>query len=249
MALRIRKSTKERHLGEVDREPNKKIFIVFEGEKTEVKYFDGIKDNAKDLGINNLLEIVILDKDEKSRGITDPEGLIKLAKETKEILKNPDEAICDNAEDENSKVEYKELGIYDEKRDKFLIVIDRDKGDFKNYKEIIDKYKDEFIIGMTNPCFELWLLLHVEDSVENIIMPEYEKILENDIVSANHTFTSKIVSEEFHMNPKTGMRFSKFKDKVHYAIEQEKKLEQDLYRLENSVGSNIGKIIEEEILS
>ena len=50
------------------------------------------------------------------------------------------------------------------------------------------------------------------------------------------------------MNPKSGMKFSKFKDQVLYAIKQEEKLAQDLYCLENKVGSNIGKIIKEEML-
>jgi hypothetical protein len=129
------------------------------------------------------------------------------------------------------------------------MVIDRDRESFTNYQEFIDEFKDEFILGITNPCFELWLLLHIEDSVENIINPKYKEILKNAKVSANHTFISNIVSNELHMNTKTGMKFSKFKDKVHYAIKQEKNLEQDLYQLENAVGSNIGRIIEREMLS
>ena len=231
MALRIKKSTKQRHLKQIDREPNKKIFIVCEGDRTEVKYFEGIRDNSKELGINDLLEIVIMDKAPESKGISDPYRLIQEANLTKKKLESGDE------------------GIYDKKRDKFLIVIDRDKESFLNYREFIDKFRDEYILGITNPCFELWLLLHKEDSVENIIKPKYKEILDNLRVSNNHTFTSKLVSDEFHMNPKTNMRFSKFKDKILYAIEQEKKLEQDLYKLENRVGSNIGKIIESELLA
>lgn len=50
------------------------------------------------------------------------------------------------------------------------------------------------------------------------------------------------------LNPKKGMKFTKFKNNVLNAIEQEKKLEQDIYNLEHKVGSNIGKIIEEEML-
>jgi len=72
--------------------------------------------------------------------------------------------------------------------------------------------------------------------------------LENKRVSNQHTFLSKLLSDKFHMNPKTGMKFSKFKDRVRHAIEQEKFLEQDLYKLENKIGSNIGKIIETEML-
>ncbi len=67
-------------------------------------------------------------------------------------------------------------------------------------------------------------------------------------MSAKHTFVSDMVSRELHMNTKSGMRFSKFKDNIRYAIEQEKGLKQDLRKLENSVGSNIGKIIEKEML-
>ncbi len=245
MALRIKKSTKKRHLEELVREPNRKIFVVCEGRRTEVKYFEGIKDNAKELGISDLLEVVILDKDSESMGTTDSEGLIRLANETKEKFKKIENTQYGEFEDR----EYKDLGLYDEERDKFLIVIDRDKKNFSDYQSFINKFKDEFILGITNPCFELWLLLHIEDSVENIINPKYEKILENNRISANHTFISNLISEKLHMNPKTGMRFSKFKDKVHYAIEQEKKVEQDLYQLENKVGSNIGIIIDKEMLS
>lgn len=230
MSLRIKKSPNQRHMEEIPREPNKKIFIVCEGDRTEVKYFEGIKDHSKELGINDLLEIIIMDKNLESKGISDPYGLIDLANHT------------------INKFQGGEDGIYDEERDKFLIIVDRDKGDFLNYKEFVDKFKDEFLLGITNPCFELWLLLHEEDAVDNIINPSYQEILENSKISNNHTFTSKIISDKFHMNSKKGMRFSKFKNSVLYAIEQEKKLEQDLYNLEYKVGSNIGKIIEEEML-
>lgn len=235
MALRIKKSTKQRYLEQIEREPNKKIFIVCEGDRTEVKYFEGIRDNAKELGISDLLEVIVMNKDSESKGTSNPYSLIELANKTKEQFS------CDG--------EYVNIGIYDEKRDKFLIVIDRDKGSFLNYREFIDSFKDEFILGVTNPCFELWLLLHKEDSVKSIIYPRREEILENSKVSNSHTFTSKLVSKEFHMNSKTGMKFSKFKGKVFYAIEQEKDLQQDLYKLENEIGSNIGKIIGDELLA
>lgn len=118
MSLRIKKSPNQRHIEKVLREPNKKIFIVCEGDRTEVRYFEGIKDYSKELGINDLLEIVIMDKGPESKGISDPRGLIALANDT------IDKFQCD--EDGN----YNEDGIYDKERDKFLIVIDRDRGDF-----------------------------------------------------------------------------------------------------------------------
>ena len=47
MSLRIKKSLNKRHIEEIQREPNKKIFIVCEGERTEIKYFEGIRDHSK----------------------------------------------------------------------------------------------------------------------------------------------------------------------------------------------------------
>lgn len=240
MALRVKKSTNQRYTETIVREPHKKIFIVCEGDITEVRYFQGLKDNSKDLGINDLLEIIIMEKDSESKGTSDPYGLIELAKKMKSQM------MCDCSEE--SQLQYDYSGTYDDRLDKFMIVIDRDKGSFLNYRKFIDDFKDEFVLGITNPCFELWLLLHKQNAVTNIINPQYEEILENNRISNNHTFVSDLVSREFHMNPKTGMRFAKFKENVIYAIDQEKALEQDLYMLEDRIGSNIGMIIETEIL-
>ena len=243
MALREKKSTKERYVTPIDRREKKKIFVIAEGDKTETKYFQGLKDNAKSLGIDNV--IIVLEKDDKSKGTSDPDGLVKLVEDKKKSLTNPSH--CD------------EVQTYDPNNDEFLIIMDRDK-DFnqdksklreseKRYHDFIEKYKDKYILGITNPCFEVWLLLHKENAVGEIIEPNYDKILYNKKISSNHTYISKLVSEYFHMNSKKGMRFSKFKDNVINAVKQEKLLPQDLVELEDKVGSNIGKIIEEKFIN
>lgn len=230
MRLRIKKSLYSRHANPILKEAKRKIFIVCEGDKTEVRYFEGLIEYSKELGINELLDIIIMDKNPESRGITHASGLIDLARTTIDKLK------CG------------EGGTYYEDEDEFLIVLDRDKENFKEYNEFIDEFKDEFILAITNPCFELWLLLHIRNSVDEIINLNYEEILSNKKISNKHTFISRLLSDKLHMNPKSGMKFSKFRDQVLYAIKQEEKLEQDLYYLENKIGSNIGKIIKEEML-
>lgn len=241
MALREKKSTSQRHIEMVEREPKRKIFIVCEGDKTEVIYFQGLKDNSKELGINNVL--IVLEKDEVSRGTSDPEGLVRLVEEKRRNLETANN--CDNE-------------TYDCNRDKFLIVFDRDK-DYnqdvskqnegnKKYLEFIKEHKNEYILGVTNPCFELWLLLHIEDAFEDIIKPNYNEILENKKISNRHTYISKILSDKLHMNSKKSMKFSKFKGELRCAIEQEKNLTQDLEKLDNEIGSNIGKIIITEFM-
>lgn len=230
MGLRIKKSLNRRHIDDYEKEPNKKIFIVFEGEKTEIKYFEGLINYSKELGISSLIELVIMTKKSEYKGNSNPHQLIDLANRKIQEF---------NADDSK---------IYDKERDKFLIVMDRDRKDFMGYDKFISDNQNKFILAVTNPCFELWLLLHKENSVEEIINPNYDKILENNKVSGTHSFMSKIISDEYGMNTKSGMRFLPFKDHVLQAIEQEEKLEQDLSKLENRVGSNIGSIIKKELL-
>ena len=38
-------------------EPKSKYYIIPEGEKTEIQYFNGLKDNADELNINSLLKL------------------------------------------------------------------------------------------------------------------------------------------------------------------------------------------------
>ena len=122
MALREKKSTKQRYISSIERSEKKKIFVVSEGDKTETKYFQGLKDNVKNLGINNV--IIVLEKDNESKGISDPEGLIKLAEEKRASLLNPDN--CNEVE------------TYNPKTDEFLIILDRD----KDYNKDVNKQKE-----------------------------------------------------------------------------------------------------------
>lgn len=57
-----------------------------------------------------------------------------------------------------------------------------------------------------------------KNSLKDIIKLNYKGILENCKVSNKHTFVRDIVSKEFHMNPKSGMRFSKFKEQINNNI-------------------------------
>ena len=57
MALREKKSTSQRHVEQVEKEPKRKNFVVSEGARTEVKYFEGLKHHSKELGINKALNI------------------------------------------------------------------------------------------------------------------------------------------------------------------------------------------------
>ncbi len=69
-------------------------------------------------------------------------------------------------------------GIEDD--DQLWLVIDKDKWKEKTLSEIASdcNKKKSFHMGLSNPCFELWLLLHYED-VSNYDPAEKVKIKEN----------------------------------------------------------------------
>jgi len=85
--------------------------------------------------------------------------------------------------------------------DTFAIVIDRDAHNHpeKNLREIFALCAEQgYGCYMSTPCFEFWLLLHLEDVKSVRSQEELEKILANRHVSNKHTFISQLVSALAH---------------------------------------------------
>lgn len=67
MSLRIKKSFGRRSDDDVILSPKKKYIFAFEGDKTEKQYFEAMNDNKEELGINDLIEIKVLEREDVSR--------------------------------------------------------------------------------------------------------------------------------------------------------------------------------------
>ena len=98
---------------------------------------------------------------------------------------------------------------------------------------------------MTSPCFELWLILHYEDALEKYVVPNKDKLFDNEKVSRAHSFASNLFSEISGTNPKSGSFFNKLMGSIDIAIEQEKALEQGILKMATEIGSNVGVLIEQ----
>lgn len=215
-----------RYEEEIIIEPLRRYYLIFEGANTERKYFQGIEDYRKELGINSYIELVILHKEGEIRSFSHPSKLLELIDDKKKSLKRD--------------------AKFDKEIDRFVIVFDRDSYENQeNYLEFIEKANEGNILTVTSPCFELWLILHYENALENYILPNKEKLLENEKVSRAHTFASNLFSEISGTNPKSGTFFKKLKDNVDLAIEQEKGLEQGIREMASDIGSNVGMLIEQ----
>ncbi len=209
---------------EEQKEPFRKYFFICEGSNTEVWYFRKLIDMRKRLGIHPLIDIRLMEKTEEDAYLSNPKALLEFAELQKGIAKNK----------------------FDCKHDKMVVVFDVDiyKNKPDKFKEIYEMGRENNILAITNPSFELFLLLHYEGAYEELILPNCDEILENRKVGKRRYITV-LFTNKSGMNPKENSKIGELALNIHTAIAQEEKLNQ---KIENALGnltSNIGKIIQE----
>lgn len=204
-------------------EPYQKFFFICEGANTEVFYFKRLIDLRKQLGIHPLIDLCLLEKTGEDKNLSNPKRLLSFAEEQKQ---NPSIS-------------------FDKERDSMIVVIDADIFERKpeEYPEIINTAKTyNDILAVTNPAFELFLLLHYNHSYETDIHPNEDKILENRKEDGRR-FIDRLFSQKSGMNSKTNPKIGDLALDVDVAIEQEQKLNQDIDQCHGKLTCNIGKII------
>lgn len=203
--------------------PKSKYYIIPEGEKTEIQYFLGIRDNARKININSLIEVIPIENDDEELGQSHP--IRKITNFNEDIEKNK--------------------FLYDKEIDKVCFIIDRDPQNFseQQYDNFLKMCKDyNYKVYVSNPTFELFLLLH-DDKIFDI---DKTAMLENRRVSNSKRFLEVKLSEIFGCNKKN-INFEKFKVNIKKAINNEKQFEEDLINLKHNLGSNVGTLLDEMI--
>ena len=205
-------------------EPYRKYFFICEGENTETWYFETLINHRKELGIHPLIDICLLEKTEADSTISFPKHLIEFAETQKD----------------NEDIQF------DKNRDKMIVVFDADIFESKvtNYSEVLElgqSYGD--ILAVTNPAFELFLLLHYPNSYEELILPNTEQIVKNE-KQGKQTFIYHLLLEKSGMNSKRNPLIGELAIQVDVAIQQEKKINQDIHKCKGTITSNLGAIIE-----
>ncbi|MBO5348481.1 MAG: RloB domain-containing protein [Clostridia bacterium] len=203
--------------------PKSKYYIIPEGEKTEIQYFLGIRDNAREININSLIEVIPIENDEEELGQSHP--IRKITNFNEDIKNNK--------------------FLYDNEIDKVCFVIDRDPQNFSEhqYDDFLQMCKEyTYKVYVSNPTFELFLLMH-DDKIFDI---DRIAMLENRKVSNSKRFLELKLSEIFGCNKKN-INFEKFKPNIKKAINNEKQFEENLMDLKNNLGSNVGILLDEMI--
>ena len=117
-----------------------------------------------------------------------------------------------------------ESNEFDKKRDKMIIVFDGDIFEEKvsGYKELIDQIEDQQdIAAVTNPSFELFLLLNIEESYEKYVQGNEAKFLET-VDNNGSKYAYRILHDITGMNSKKNSNIGNLAKCVTTAIQQEK---------------------------
>lgn len=204
-------------------EPYRKYFFICEGTNTEVWYFKELIDLRKQLGIHPLIDLRLMEKTGKDKTRSNPKALVKFAEKQKEVPENK----------------------FDQEHDKMVIVFDADIYRRKptEYKEVIEIGKGN-ILAVTYPSFELFLLLHYENSYEEYIKPNEEEILCNK-KDGKRRYITALFTEKSGMNPKENSAVGDLAVNIDIATKQEKQLNQDIYKAMGNLTSNVACIIQQ----
>lgn len=207
------------------REPFRKYFIICEGANTEVFYFKKLIDLRKQLGIHSVIDIRLLEKTEEDRTLSYPKALIDFA----------------NKQKKKSDLDF------DPHHDRMIVVFDADIFEKRasGYEELVEYGEKNNILGVTNPAFELFLLLHIDGSLEKDILPNQDKFLLPENMAGTNSLAYRLLHDETGMNAKRNSDIGNLAEHVFTAIEQEKSINEDIHKCKGQITCNLGRIIQD----
>ncbi|HFA49072.1 MAG TPA: RloB domain-containing protein [Bacteroidetes bacterium] len=193
------------------------FIIASEGSKTERTYFQGLKKIAKPK-----IEIEIL---ERNSTASSPEHVIQ-----------------------QLDVYVKEYVLVE--GDELWILIDRDSQSWsiKQINEIAKCcFQKKYFLALSNPCFEIWLLLHVKD-ISEYSGEEKNKIFENKKINKSRTAIEKELLDILGSYNKSNLDVEAFILHVDIAIKRAKKLDiSPGARWINDLGTRVHLLVEKLI--
>lgn len=203
------------------KEAERLYVLSYEGNVTEKKYFNDLR-HSDIFDNSGLIEIIALKRPE-NRG-SDPFSVKKLLKEAKS-----------------------EYGF--KATDEFWLIIDRDNWETTHklsFSELVAECKKEqnFYLAMSNPCFEVWLILHLKDLSE-ATGEEKQLILDNAKIGSKN-YVDKLLTElqdgrgyNKRPNPNT------FLPLTATAIERAKAIDNPIDDYPKGIGTHVYKLVEQ----
>lgn len=131
---------------------------------------------------------------------------------------------------------------YAEGFDKVCFIVDRDRKSFSEnqYEYVLEQCKKrKFGLYLTNPCFEFWLLMHFDDVVEL----DKEQLFENPMVTSERSYSEQELRKRIPGYKKSKYDAMTLVKNIDIAINNEKIFCEDIEKLKDVIGSNIGLLI------
>lgn len=126
--------------------------------------------------------------------------------------------------------------------DSLNMVIDRDKDSFTDaqYDKVIEFCKMNNVnLYVSNPCFELWLYMHFDEfDNENI----GDLFINRKINNKGKRYITKRLNDVCGYK-KNYIKFENFETGIMNAIKREKRFTEDIYKLKNELGTNVGLLV------
>lgn len=207
------------------REPKSKCFIVGEGANTEYWYFESLALILAKKNKPELIELKPVERTEEDRNQSAPR---KLFEHAEKIMEDTD-------------------GIYgfDADTDRVVMVYDADvyKGDKTRYLEDLGRFCEKVKVAVTNPSFDLFLLLHAENALEKYVWPNEKRILKNEKAGKHRRFIDTLASDALGINVKTNPDVGLLAERFEEAANREFELNQDPEDAIGLLTSNVGLVL------
>lgn len=227
--------------------PRIRFYCVSEG-ATEESYFYGIKNSRNELQIKNDVHIEVIEKQEGQENFSHPMQLVNACLYQMGHIDSEGNEIPQDQWAENCKWEN-----YDAKLDQVCVIFDRD---YRNFEEVLEEIfelcdKHGIKVVLSNPNFELWLLMHFP----NIKQYPAQMLLENrknlrhqlfEDASTQKKYLEILVSRNAEGYTKGhSINFEKFLPLVNNAVQQASFYCEEPRQLTDELGTSVGRLIEE----
>jgi len=213
-------------------EPRGTYFLIFEGTKTEPRYFEAFQNKFSNSRRSIVRNVDIIERDRNEQGLSNPSKIVDLVlsnveswKENSQITLPGEHSVC-----------------YSEDIDEICFLFDRDKKSFteEQYMYVMQKCaENDFKLCVSNPDFEFWLLLHFDE----VVTLSISSLLNNEKENGK-TFTEHQLAALTNYS-KSMFDTEIFMKRIDRAIENEKSFCEDIDGLLSNVGSNIGLLLTE----
>ena len=174
--------------------------------------------------------------------------LLNIANRIDKLIEKYPDLISEKENIQNQLYALTTITTYDSTYDKICIIIDRDVNSFseEQYQNAIKlSEENNFILGISNPCFEFFLLMHIHD------MSDFS----NDDILENKKEQEKTLMERIldkRLKEEIGTSFKKrnydvtyFIENIDKGIENSKLYQFENHKLINEVGTSVFTILDE----